>query len=145
MATALHVRTSDRGMINSGARPHEGWGDRWAAAPTSPSAAGTPLAGQPMTAKDGTNTKSCRDGSCEVLVSAGKNFRVGTSIGVATVVVQEVGPQGIAVHFAFDSGFSSVTPVSSGPVQGEFMKMNDVAVVAVAVDGSSGVLRFTRG
>ncbi len=80
-----------------------------------------------------------------MLVTAGKNFRVGTNDGSPTVVVQAVGPQGIAVHYAFDSGFSSVTPVSSGTTPGEFMKVNDVAFVAVAVDGSSGVLRFVRG
>lgn len=95
-----------------------------------------------MTAPDGKNYASCRDGACQVLVNVGSRIRVNTSKGPATVQVSAVGAEGISITLLADSGFSGT--VSSGPNQGDFMKYNEIQFTAVAVEGSSGVLRLTK-
>lgn len=94
-----------------------------------------------MTAADGRKTSACRDGSCEVLVSAGTRVSFTTSIGPGAIVVDAVGPDGIVV--TLDSGI--VGQLSSGPTVSEFFALNDVKFTAVAAREGVGVLRLTRG
>lgn len=93
-----------------------------------------------MTARDGHRLAACADGSCEVVVTAGTQFRYADANGGGTVQVDAVSAAGITLTLV--AGVSGT--MSSGPYQGRFATLNDVRFEAVAVRGHSGVLRLVR-
>ncbi|MBB4688381.1 lipoprotein [Amycolatopsis jiangsuensis] len=103
--------------------------------------AGPALTSQPMTAADGRKTSACRDGSCEILVTAGTSVPFTTYNGSGSAMVDSVGPEGIVLTVS--AGISG--QFTSGPSAGQFAELNDVKFVLAAARAGRGVLRLTRG
>lgn len=95
-----------------------------------------------MTAADGRNTRACLDGRCEVLVSVGTRITFTHSNGRAVLDIIAIGPSGLTMTLVSTALTGNI---ESGPLRGQFMKLNDVGISALAVRGTAAVLRLTRG
>jgi hypothetical protein len=101
--------------------------------PTIPSA--SPTAPQ---AADGTKLSACRDGRCEVIVSAGDKISGLTRFGLEQLTVKTVSPDGVTYV-----GTGPGITLSAGRQQpGMTSRLNRLAITTVAINGDKAIVRL---
>jgi hypothetical protein len=90
-----------------------------------------------LKAADGRKLKSCRDGTCEVIVKNGDSLPNAGGAGPAEVTVR--GDE-VTFQMTADDGFSST--MTGGP--GNVHQLNDQVILIIAVEDGRALLRLRR-
>jgi hypothetical protein len=90
-----------------------------------------------LKAADGRKLRSCRDGTCEVIVKNGDSLPNAGGAGPAEVTVR--GDE-VTFQMTADDGFSST--MTGGP--GNVHQLNDQVILIIAVEDGRALLRLRR-
>ncbi|MBQ1073280.1 hypothetical protein KBX06_08890 [Micromonospora sp. C31] len=110
-----------------------------ASAPATPSPSGVAPSPSPLSARDGTDVRACRDGTCEIVVRGKVDVPLDRRFGFTDFTVTFIPPK--------RTQFFGGDPVNGnlrGHVDGTGeLNANDISVQVVAISDSGAVLRFS--